>query len=451
MSVYAVIGSGAAGLAAANAIRARDPAGQILILSDDPHGHYSRPGLAYVLSGELPEKQVAQFPRKVFLKQKLQFVESAVQAVYPAEHALRLHNDRALRYDRLLIATGAAAALPDTPGIQLEGVVKLDSMADCQHILRLARRARRAVVVGGGITAIELVEGLAARGVEVHYFLRGERYWSAVLDEVESRIVEARLVHDGVKIHYHTNLVEVQGHKGRVNAVQADENGRPVTLPCQVLAVAIGIQPRMELAVQAGLATQRGIIVDDHLRTSAPDVFAAGDVAQVFDAQSGQYLLDSLWTPAIQQGRAAGANMAGGDVIYEKKFPFNVTRLAGLVTTVIGRVGKGEAAGGRPKGDADVAGIMRGDSEEWRLAPEAVVAQTYSGDNRLRLYLKDNVMVGAVVMGDQALSRPIQVFIQQQVDLGQLRERLLAENADVVKLLGDFWEGYRVKHAAKIP
>ena len=451
MSVYAIIGSGAAGLAAANAIRARDPAGQILILTDDPHGHYSRPGLAYVLSGELPEKQVAQFPREVFLKQKLQFVESAVQAVYPAEHALRLHDDRALRYDRLLIATGAAAAMPDTPGIQLEGVVKLDSMADCQHILRLARRARRAVVVGGGITAIELVEGLAARGVEVHYFLRGERYWSAVLDEVESRIVERRLVRDGVKIHYHTNLVEVLGHKGRVNAVQAEENGRPVTLPCQVLAVAIGIQPRMELAVQAGLATQRGIIVDDHLRTSAPDVFAAGDVAQVFDAQSGQYLLDSLWTPAIQQGRAAGANMAGGDVIYEKKFPFNVTRLAGLVTTLIGRVGKSEAAGGRPRGDADVAGIMRGDSEEWRLAPEAVVAQTYSGDNRLRLYLKDNVMVGAVVMGDQALSRPIQVFIQQQVDLGQLRERLLAENADVVKLLGDFWEGYRVKHAAKIP
>ena len=190
--------------------------------------------------------------------------------------------------------------------------------------------------------------------------------------------------------------------------------------------LAIGIQPRMELAVQAGLKTQRGIIVDDHLRTSAPDVFAAGDVAQVFDAQSGQYLLNSLWTPAIQQGRAAGANMAGGDVIYEKKFPFNVTRLAGLVTTLIGRVGKSEAAGGRPRGDADVAGIMRGDSELWRLSPEAVAAQTYAGDNRLRLYLKDNVMVGAVVMGDQTLSRPIQVFIQQQVDLGELRQRHLA-------------------------
>jgi NAD(P)H-nitrite reductase large subunit len=217
-----------------------------------------------------------------------------------------------------------------------------------------------------------------------------------------------------------------------------------------MVAFAIGIQPRMELAVQAGLSTHRGIIVDDHLRTSAPDVFAAGDVAQVFDAQSGQYLLDSLWTPAIQQGRAAGANMAGGDVIYEKKFPFNVTRLAGLVTTIIGRVGKGETAGGRPKGDADVAGIMRGDSELWRFSPEAVAAQSYAGDNRLRLYLKDNVMVGAVVMGDQTLSRPIQVLIQEQVDLGELRAALLSDNADLARLLGDFWEGYQVKHAAKI-
>ncbi|MEM5775778.1 MAG: FAD-dependent oxidoreductase, partial [Anaerolineaceae bacterium] len=339
----------------------------------------------------------------------------------------------------------------NTPGIQMEGVVKLDSMTDMQHILKTARRARRAVVVGGGITALELVEGLVAHGIETHYFLRGDRYWSAVLDEVESRIVERRLVHDGVKIHYFTNLVEVQGQKGRVGAVLAEENGRQFTLPCQMVAVAIGIQPRMELAVQAGLETQRGIIVDDHLRTSAPDVFAAGDVAQVFDAQSGQHLLDSLWTPAIQQGRAAGANMAGGDVSYEKKFPFNVTRLAGLVTTIIGRVGKGEKApGGRPKGDADVPGIMRGDSEIWRLSPEAVAAQTYSGDNRLRLYLKDNVMVGAVIMGDQTLSRPIQVLIQQQADLGELRERMLAANADLVKLLSDFWEGYRLNHAAKI-
>lgn len=453
MSVYAIVGSGAAGVAAANAIRARDPAGQILILTADPFVHYSRPGLAYVLSGEVPEKQIVQFPREVFLRQKFQFVESGVDAIQTAEHTLRLHDGRTLRYDRLLIATGATAAIPDTPGIQTDGVVKLDSMADCQHILKTARRTRRAVVVGGGITALELVEGLVAHGIETHYFLRGDRYWSAVLDEVESRIVEARLVHDGVKIHYFTNLVEVLERKGRVNAVLAEENGRQYNLPCQMVAVAIGIQPRMELGVQAGLKTQRGIIVDDHLRTSAPDVFAAGDVAQVFDAQSGQHLLDSLWTPAINQGRAAGTNMAGGDVVYEKKFPFNVTRLAGLVTTIIGRVGKGEKApGGRPKGDADVAGIMRGDSEVWRLSPEAVVAQTYSGDNRLRLYLKDNFMVGAVVMGDQTLSRPIQVFIQEQVNLGSLRERLLSENADVVKLLSDFWEDYRVnRHAAKIP
>jgi NAD(P)H-nitrite reductase large subunit len=451
MSVYAIIGSGAAGLAAANAIRARDAGGQILILTADPFGHYSRPGLAYVLSGEVPEKQIIQFPREVFLKQRFQFIESGVQAIQPAAHTLILADGRTLRYDRLLIATGATAAMPATPGIQLDGVVKLDSMADVQHILKTARRTRKALVVGGGITAIELVEGLVARGIETHYFLRGERYWSSVLDEVESRIVEARLVHDGVKIHYFTNLVEVLGNKGRVTGVQAEENGHPFQLPCQLLAVAIGIQPRMELGQAAGLKTERGIIVDDHLRTSAPDIFAAGDVAQVYDAQSGLYLLDSLWTPAINQGRAAGANMAGGDVVYEKKFPFNVTRLSGLVTTIIGRVGKAEKTPtGRPRGDADVTGIMRGDSEMWRLSPEAVAAQTYSGDNRLRLYMQDNFLVGAVVMGDQALSRPIQVFIQDKVDLSELRERLLSDNADLAGLLSDFWEGYKVKHAAKI-
>ncbi len=451
MTTYAIIGSGASGLAAAGAIRARDPNGPIYILTADPHLYYSRPGLAYILSGEIPEKQIVQFPREYFLSQRYQFVDSAVRAIQPEQHAVMLENGKGLRYDRLLIATGATAAIPGTPGIQLEGVVKLDSMADAQHILKLARRARRAVVVGGGITAIELVEGLLARGVETHYFLRGDRYWASVLDEVESRLVEQRLVRDGIRLHYFTNLVEIQGRKGRVEAVLAEENGRPLTLACQMVAVAIGIQPRMELGMQAGLKAQRGILVDDHLRTSAPDIFAAGDVAQVYDAPSGQYLLDSLWTPAINQGRVAGGNMAGGDAAYEKKFPFNVTRLAGLVTTIIGRVGKGETTpSGRPKGDLDVPGIMRGDSEVWRLSPEAVVAQTYAGDNRLRLYLKDNLLVGAVVMGDQSLSRPIQVMIQEQVDLGALRERMLDGNADLVALLTAFWQEYRQKHAAKI-
>lgn len=445
MANYAIIGSGAAGVAAALAIRQKDSGSAVTLFTYDPHLYYSRPGLAYVLASEIPDKQLFPFTGSIFHDLRIEIVSDPVESVTLATHRLHLASGKLARYDRLLIATGATASIPTIPGIQLDGVVKLDNYADAQHILATTRRAKKAVVVGGGITALEIVEGLVAQGVQTHYFLRGDRYWSSVLDEIESRMVEARLVKDGVHIHYFTDLTEVLGSKGRVTGIRANENSQPFELSCQIVAVAIGIKPRMQLAAAAGLQTQRGILVDPHLQTSDPDVFSAGDVAQVYDRLKGEYLLDSLWAPAMAMGRVAGTNMTGGDAIYQKQFPFNVTRLAGLITTIIGRVGKSEPNGGsQPKGDQDVPGIMRGDSEVWRLRPDAVVAKTYGGDNRLRLYLNAENLVGAVVMGDQTLSYAIQQLIQKQVDIQSIRSLLLSADADLYAVISNFWKGHRL-------
>ena len=182
------------------------------------------------------------------------------------------------------------------------------------------------MVVGGGITALELVEGLHSRGVKVHYLLRGKRYWSSVLDEKESQIVEKRLQKEGVKLHYGSELVEVHGKRGRVQGVRLLD-GR--TLLCDILAYAIGIHPRVELARESGLAIDRGVLANEYLQTSNPDVYVAGDVAQVYDPLSKRSIIDSLWGPAREQGYTAGLNMAGQRTAYIKEVPFNVTRLAG--------------------------------------------------------------------------------------------------------------------------
>lgn len=446
---YVIIGMGAAGVSAALAARQRDPRASITIVTCDPYLYYSRPGLAYLLAGEIPPRQLLPLPQQIFEQNRIRVLTEAVERVDPRSQNLLLGNKRLLGYDRLLLASGAAAQMPEVAGIGLEGVVKLDNYADAQRILKFARRAKTAVVVGGGITALELVEGLIAQGVCVHYFLRGDRYWSSVLDEVESRIVERRLAAGGVRIHYHTEMVEVLGRRDQVAGVRAVEEGREFTLPCQMVAVAIGIRPRLGLANGAGLLVQRGVLTDPHLRTSDENIYAAGDVAQVFDPQKGEYLLDSLWGPAIEMGRVAGANMAGADLIYIKKHPFNVTRLAGLVTTIIGRVGRSENEHGkRPRGDADLPGIMRGDSEVWRLQPEAEVARNYAGDNRLRLYIRGERLVGALVMGDQTLSYPIQLLIHDEVDISPIRDQVLSEGADLHAVLARFWSAS--KHAAKV-
>ena len=425
---HLIIGSGVAGIAAIEAIRATDSVSSITLIGDDPFGFYSRPGLAYYLTGELHDK--ALFPRTPEDLGKLNFryLKARATKVLRAEHILELEDGPTVSYDRLLIAVGAQALPLEVPGAELEGVLKLDHMSDAKLILKHARRGRTAVVVGGGITALELAEGLLSRGMNVHYLLRGDRYWSNVLDEHESKIVEHRLREEGVILHHHAEIIEVTGANGRTNGVRL-LNGQ--LLKCDLVAYAIGIRPRVTLAKQAGLAIDRGILVNEYLQTNDPDIFAAGDVAQVYDPLSGRSILDSLWNPARQQGHTAGLNMAGNNTAYIKAPPFNVTRLAGLTTTIIGTVGRGR--------DDDLVGIARGDSETWRELPECVVAQRGFDVNRLRLLVGERMLLGAIVMGDQTLSFPLEKIISDKVDISSIRERLLAPNARIGDVVAEFW------------
>ncbi|MBT3391045.1 MAG: NAD(P)/FAD-dependent oxidoreductase [Chloroflexi bacterium] len=435
---FVIIGTGVAGIAAAQAIRQKLPQASITLIGNEPDLYYSRPGLAYYLTKELPETGLFPIQRDELKKLNIGIVHGRAAQIDPDAHRIQLANGQNLPYDRLLIATGASAAWPKLPGNDLEGVVKLDNLPDTRHIIKLARKARSAVVIGGGITALEIVEGLAARKVSVHYFLRRARYWSNVLDEEESHIIEDRLREEGVQIHYHTEATQIIGKRGRVVGVLT-QDGRKI--PCQIVAIAVGIRPRIELAAAIGLRVERGILVNQFLQTSQPDIYTAGDVAQVFDPLTGRYNIDSLWGPARQQGHIAGLNMAGGQILYQKSAPFNVTRLAGLTTTIIGAVGSGE--------DDDLIGIARGDSETWRQLPAAIAAQKGFDVNRMRVMVGSQYLIGAVVIGDQTLSRPLQHLIANKADITAIRDDLLNPQANLSETLLDFWTIWRKDHATQ--
>lgn len=431
---YVVIGCGVAGLAAVEAIRSVDDVGPVTMISDDPHGYYSRPGLAYYLTGELHDKALYPQTAEDYRKLNFSYVKGRVRAIDRESRTLTLDAQGSIQYDRLLIAVGAQALPLQVPGAALEGVLKLDHMDDARQILKLARRGKTAVVVGGGITALELAEGLAARGVKVHYLLRGDRYWSNVLDERESKIVEGRLEEDGVKLTHHAEVIEVLGRNNRVTGVRLLDGK---TLRCDLVAYAIGIQARTGLAKQAGLAVDRGILVNEYLQTNDPLVYAAGDVAQVYDPALKRSVLDSLWSPARQQGLAAGLNMAGHKTAYSKSVPFNVTRLAGLTTTIIGTVGRGK--------DDDLVGIARGDSETWRQSAGGMEAQGGFEVNRVRLLVGERTLLGAIVMGDQQLSFPLEQIIAGKMDISSIRTQLLAPNAKVGETIAEFWAGAKAR------
>lgn len=428
---YVLVGSGVASVAAAEAIRQVDPEGHILIVGEEKDGYYSRPGLAYYLTGEVPERMLFPFRPEDFRKLRINLLHDRVEGIDPKQGRVYLSQRGWLPYDRLLLAVGARARRPQLPGIDLQGVVYLDTLANARHILHLARRAKRAVVVGGGITALEIVEGLRARGLEVHYLLRGDRYWKQVLSEDESRIVEHRLREDGVHIHYHTEVEEILEKRGCVAGVRTKDGQ---VIRCEIVAFAIGIRPRIELATDAGLLTDRGILVNEYMETNVPNIYAAGDVAQVYDPQAGTHVLDSLWPVARRQGEAAGYNMAGRRVPYRRGTPLNVTRLAHITTSIMGAVGQRDL-------DPD-AEMVRGDSEVWRVLPDAIVAQKGFDVNRIRLMVGERTLLGAVIMGDQTLSRAVYTLIDRQVDITPIRKQLLRPKVSLGEVLSEFWEAW---------
>ena len=438
MRRYVVVGTGIAGLSACEAVRERDPAAEVTLVGEEPHPFYSRPGLAYLLTGSIPEKRLYVRTPAETAALELMRVHARVASIDTAAHRLTLEDGRAVPYDRLLLATGAVSIDPTFPGADLPGVVRLDGLDQARHLLGLARKGRSAVVVGGGSTALEIVEGLHARGVHVHYFLRGDRYWSKVLDPVESAIVEERLEHEGVRIHRRTEVKAALG-KGRLEAVETEDGTR---VPCDILAVAIGIRPRLELAKSAGIAVDRGILASELLETDAADVFAAGDAAQVRDPETGRAELDALWNSALEMGRAAGRSMAGDTTPYRKHVPMNVTRLAGLVATVIGAVGGGK--------DPDLVTMTRGQSEGWDGRGASLTVQERHGTDRVRVLLDERRVVGALVMGSQRLSHALARLVAERADISPIRGELRADDPDaaLLKLIAFHDERYGGRAAA---
>lgn len=440
---YLIIGNGAAGVTAAETIRADDGDGRITIVTAEPYPMYSRPGLAYVILQEIPPEQVIARQPAWYARQRIDLVYGRALSLNVQQQNVELADGRVLPYDRLLIATGARAVPPPYPGADLEGVVYLDTLDGTKQLLKQARRARRAVVIGGGITALELAEGLAHQGLETHYFLRRDRLWSQVFNEAEADLLAAKMGHHGVTLHYHTEATAILGdRRGRVRGVRLHNDAE---FRCDMVGVAIGVKPQLDLVQNTPIQTDRAILVDENMRSSAPNVFAAGDCAQVYDRWSGKHLVDVLWPSAVAEGRAAGLNMVGKQTPYRKGIPFNVCLLFGLHITIIGQINP------RPDEVGRVAVVQqhlsRGSSELWFTFPRTYQsAWSAAGANTLRLVIADSRIVGALIVGEQSLADVLRDLIEREVNAAPLLPYLQVD-PDILRqkilALGQRQEGMR--------
>ena len=304
-SSVVIVGGGAAGFAAAEMLRRRGYQKPVTLISADDAGPYDRPNISKdYLAGNAPEEWIPLRPSEWYQKVNVELLTSrrAVRLI-PDAQAVELDDGRRLEYGALLLATGASPVRLDVPGAQAPHVFYLRTLRDSRAIIERATEARRAVVVGASFIGLEVAASLRTRNLEVHVVAPDEIPMQRVLGTELGRFVRA--VHEQHGVHFHLEQTVTSIAEQSVML----KNG--TKLEADLVVVGIGVRPNMELAKQAGLAVNGGVMVDEHLRTSAPAIWAAGDIARWPDRYSGTSLRVEHWVVAEQQGQAAARNMLG--------------------------------------------------------------------------------------------------------------------------------------------
>jgi len=309
LRTIAIVGAGAAGESAAETLRREGYDGEILLFGADESPPVDRPNLSKdYLAGTAPEEWMPLRPPAFFGEQKIALATSSrVAAIDPAGHKLTLEDGRDVAWDALLVATGADPVRPPLPGGDQPHVLTLRTLSDSRAIIERATRARKAVVVGASFIGMEVAASLRARGLEVHVVAPESVPFERTLGPELGAFLRGVHEEHGVRFHLGKTVAAVEP-----DAVILKGDDERVTADLVVLGV--GVRPSLELAQDAGLMIDRGIVVDDRLRTSAPGIFAAGDVARYPYAPTGEQVRIEHWVVAGRMGRVAALNILGGDL-----------------------------------------------------------------------------------------------------------------------------------------
>lgn len=328
---FVIIGNGITGITAAETLRAADPSCAITLVADDPYPAYYRPALKDVLGGHLSEERLWARPATFYRDQQIRFLPGRVVGFDFQQHVAILQDGYRLRYQRLLLANGARPRPLACPGSEVPGVFTLRTIADYQELLKRLPTTRRVIVYGSGTLALESSETLRQRGLEVCHLMRGDRLWSEVLDSVASDMVLQEERRDGIDVRTGEAIVEVVADHGKVTGVVTSLGTH---LPCDLLIVAIGIEPEIGFLRTSGIACGQGVRVDPWMRTNVPDIYAAGDVVETIDRVNGTTRVLGQWFPAIQQARKAAFSMLAKQVSMQEDSPrlsyYNATFLQQL-------------------------------------------------------------------------------------------------------------------------
>lgn len=398
MDRYVIIGNGVAGVTAAQSIARARPGADLHIYAAEPYPYYRRPQLPDYIAGIVAEADIFYRPPEWYEQQGIRVhLNAPVAELDPSAHHLRLTDGTAVPYDRLLLATGGLAWMPPIEGVNCRGVFTLRTLDDARAIRQFAQSARRGVVVGGGLLGLETARALRALGLEVTVLEFAPYLMPRQLDREGAAVLEMLLERMGIQAVTGAVSEAILGD-GTVQAVRL-KDGRE--FPADLVVCSTGIRPDVTLARQAGLTVALGVVVDEHLQTSAPDVYAAGDVAEAGGIVYG------IVPAAIEQARVAAANIvAPGSAIYAGTLPATTLKVVGAELTSLGEcVTEG----------ADLLQLRRTDPQSGRYR---------------KLALRDGRIVGAILLNEREHTSPIRQLMERGTDVSAYADLLMEENPD---------------------
>ncbi len=304
-SSIVIIGGGGAGYAAAEMLRREGYGGGVTIVSDDASAPYDRPNLSKdYLAGAAPEDWIPLRPPEFYTQNDIDLrLGVKATAIDVGGRAVVLGSGERLGFDKLLLATGAEPVRLDAPGAELPHVRTLRSLADSRDLIARAAKGAHAVIVGASFIGLEAAAALRQREVEVHVVAPEVRPMERVLGPALGEFLRSLHELHGVGFHLGHTVAAIEASRVRL------DDG--TTIDAQLVVLGLGVRPRLDLARQAGLTVDGGVLVDEYLETSSPGIFAAGDIACWPDAYSGERLRIEHWVVAERQGQTAARNMLG--------------------------------------------------------------------------------------------------------------------------------------------
>jgi len=320
---YVIIGNSAAGIGAVEKIRQLDKSGEIIIISSEPYHTYSRPLISYLLAGKTDEQKM-KYRDDTFYERNncLLLAGRSAQKIDPDTKCVILDDGSEISYDKLLVATGSSPFVPPIEGLDtVPDRHTFMSLDDAKGLQASLGRDKDVLILGAGLIGLKCAEGILDKVKSITVVDLAPRILSSILDTDGAALVQEHLENKGIR------FILSSGVKRFDRGVAELDNGSTVNF--DILVIAVGVRPNTKLL--SGIAEiDRGIVINGRSETSAKDIYAAGDCTQTLDISSGQAKIMALLPNAYMQGECAGANMAGGDMSFEKAIPMNAIGFFGL-------------------------------------------------------------------------------------------------------------------------